>query len=272
MWSASVAPPERSSARAVWLVRLTALLGQVGRMWVGSWFFASLDSPADRARRVRRWARAVLRTLRVEVRVSGSPPCPCEALLLVANHVSWLDSYAINSIDGTRFVAKREVAAWPFIGAIARRVGTIFIKRGCFRSAARTVSVMAAALGKGQSVAAFPEATTSDGRSLRRFFPAMFQAAVLTGARVQPLAIRYCDAAGAPTAAAAFIGDMSVADSLHLLLREPRLTVELTFCPPIDPTGSTRRQLAQQSRAAIAEALELEHDPEQLPVPFPYAA
>lgn len=118
----------------------------------------------------------------------------------------------------------------------------------------------------------FPEATTSDGRELLRFFPAMFQAAVLTGARVQPVALRYRGANGAFTAAAAFVAEMSIADSLRLLLREPGLTVEVIFCAPIDPTDCTRRELAYRARAAIAQALDLADGLERplAPAPTPF--
>jgi 1-acyl-sn-glycerol-3-phosphate acyltransferase len=88
----------------------------------------------------------------------------------------------------------------------------------------------------------------------------MFQAAVLTGVPVRPVALCYRDQHGAPSTAAAFVGDMSVADSLRLLLREPRLSVDVIFCAPIDPIGRTRRELAALARAAIADALGLADD------------
>jgi 1-acyl-sn-glycerol-3-phosphate acyltransferase len=105
-------------------------------------------------------------------------------------------------------------------------------------------------------VAAFPEGTTSEGDRLLRFYPAMFQAAVLSGAPVQPVAIRYRAADGTATRAAAYVGDMTVLDSLTRLLREPRLTAELIFCAPLDSAGQNRKQLAAAARDAIGAALE----------------
>jgi 1-acyl-sn-glycerol-3-phosphate acyltransferase len=154
-------------------------------------------------------------------------------------------------------VAKAEVSGWPVIGTIAARFDTLFLKRGCYRAAARMVGTLAAALCAGQPAAVFPEGTTSAG-GLLRFYPALFQAAVLSGARVQPVAICYRRADGAPTNAAAFVGEMSIFDSVCRLVREPRLTAELVFCAPIDPSGRTRRELAGLARAAIAAALGLD--------------
>jgi 1-acyl-sn-glycerol-3-phosphate acyltransferase len=242
------------------LRRLTALLVLRCRLWLAAVTRAARLSAAGRRALAGCWARRLLVLLRIEVRLSGSVPPADEPLLLVANHVSWLDSYALNAVNGARFVAKSEVAAWPVIGTIAARFGTVFIKRGCYRAAARTVGVLAELLASGHPVAVFPEATTSDGQGLRSFYPAMFQAAVRRGAWVQPVAICYRDAAGAPTDAAAYVGDMSIADSLRRLLREPRLIVEITFCPPLDPYARTRRELAAEARESIAAALGLAED------------
>jgi 1-acyl-sn-glycerol-3-phosphate acyltransferase len=214
---------------------------------------------AHRRRVAQRWARRLLHTLRVEVRVRGHVPAADAPLLLVANHVSWLDSYALNTVSAARFVAKAEVLGWPVIGPIAAGFGTFFLKRGCYRAAARLVGGLAETLGAAQPVGGFPEGTTSQGDELLHFYPAMFEAAVLSGARVQPVAIRYRGADGAPTRAAAYVGDMSVLDSVRRLLLEPRLTAEIVFCAPLDPTGRTRRELAALARAAIAAALQLEH-------------
>ena len=236
-------------------LRLTRLVLHLLHAWGAACAVAPRLRPEARARLVRRSARRLLEVLAVDVRVDGAPAG--DARLLVANHVSWLDTYAVHTVDPVRFVAKSEVASWPVVGAVAQRIGTIFIKRGCIRSAARTVGALAEALCRGDSVAAFPESTTSDGRDLLPFFPALFEAAVLTGARVQPVAVRYRDVSGQRSAAAPFVGEMSMLDSLRLLLREPRLTVELTFCAPIDPHGLTRRELAARSHMAIAAALGL---------------
>ena len=187
--------------------------------------------------------------MRGEVPAAGVP------VLLVANHVSWLDSYALNTVNAARFVAKSEVAGWPVVGRVAAAFGTFFIKRGCYRDAARTKDRVAGALRRGQAVAAFPEGTTSEGDIVRPFFPALLQAAVDAGTAVQPVAIRYRNRSGGPTTAPAYVGDMSVADSLARLVRECDLHAELVFCPPLLPIGRTRRELATQARQSIAAVL-----------------
>ena len=259
MSSDSYALPERTgdcggvlpTALPMRALRFARLLMLLVRLWVFARFAPARLTPTARARAVRGWAQRILATLSVDVRTRGHVPAADAPLLLVANHVSWLDSYALNTVSAARFVAKSEVRGWPLIGAVATRFDTIFIKRGCHRSAARVVGSLATALSEASPAAAFPEGTTSEGDRLLRFFPAMFQAAVLSGARVQPVAIRYRDSHGARTNAAAFVGEMSVLGSLRRLLREPRLTAELVFCAPLDSAGRTRRELAALAHAAI---------------------
>ena len=237
------------------VARFTALLVVLLRLFLVARFRFEHLSAADRDRSIHLWARRLLRALCIEVRARGHIPAP-GALLLVANHVSWLDAYALNTVSTARFVAKSEVRGWPIVGVIATRFGTYFLERGRYRAAARAVVALADTLRARQPVAVFPEGTTSEGDSVLPFYPAMFQAAVLSGARVQPIAIRYRTVDNRPTRAAAYVGEMSILDSVRHLLREPRIIVELAFCAPLDPHGRTRKELAVAARAAIVAALE----------------
>ena len=244
-------------------IRLLRILAVVLRLYLVARIIAARRSPAARSRLIEPCARRLLRAIALEVRPRGHIPAPGAPLLLVANHISWLDTYALNTVSAARFVAKSEVYGWPIVGTIAAQFGTFFLERGRYRAAARTVAALADALRAAQPVAVFPEGTTSYGECVRHFYPAMFQAAVLSGARVQPVAIRYRDADGAPTEAAAYVGDMSLLESLRVLLRQPRLVADLVFCAPLDATHRTRKQLAIEARSAIVTALGLTQGAEQ---------
>ncbi len=258
---ARLTPPRAAAAArrgatsfATRAARVARLVYHLLRLWLATFRAAPSLSAEEREAFVRRWAVRILQALAVRVVVRGEVPAAGVPVLLVANHVSWLDSYALNTVNAARFVAKSEVAGWPVVGRVAAAFGTFFIKRGCYRDAARTKDRVAGALCCGQSVAAFPEGTTSEGDIVRRFFPALLQAAVDAGTAVQPVAIRYRNRSGATTAPA-YVGDMSIADSLGRLVRECELHAELVFCPPLLPIGGTRRELATQARQSIAAAL-----------------
>jgi 1-acyl-sn-glycerol-3-phosphate acyltransferase len=208
-------------------------------------------------RAVEESSRAMLAAVAVDVEVRGARPLLAGPVLLVANHVSWLDVQALGAVLGTRFVAKTEVRAWPIVGTLAARFGTLFIRRGHRRDAHRTKNAIAKLLVTGERVVVFPEGTTTDGTRIAPFHAALLQAAVDAAIPVQPVAIRYRDADGGPTDAAAFIDDMTFADSLARVLARPRLVAELTFGAPIWAADKSRREIAARCCEIIAATLGL---------------
>ncbi|HAS29135.1 MAG TPA: 1-acyl-sn-glycerol-3-phosphate acyltransferase, partial [Alcanivorax sp.] len=62
----------------------------------------------------RRWCLRFLTILGVELRVQG--PLRAGPVLLVSNHVSWLDIPVIAAARPCYFLSKAEVAEWPLIG------------------------------------------------------------------------------------------------------------------------------------------------------------
>jgi 1-acyl-sn-glycerol-3-phosphate acyltransferase len=109
-------------------------------------------------------------------------------------------------------------------------------------------------LGAGELMCVFPEGTTSNGLAVLPFHANMFQAAVSASVPVQPLCIMYEDAQGRQSTAPAYIDDLSLADSLNLLLRGGPLTAHVYVGAPLAP-GADRRTLAAEAEGVIAQAL-----------------
>lgn len=203
---------------------------------------------------VRWWVCTLCRILHLDLRVSGA--LPTRPTLLVTNHVSWLDIPALLSVLDASFVAKRDVVHWPVIGTLAARVGTIFLARGQRNAAKTTADVMTWRLAQRRHVILFPEATTSDGHGVRRFYARLYQAAVRTHSRIQAVALRYPGLDG-PQGTAPFIDDDELFGHLWRLLGEKRIVAELRFCDPIPPDAD-RRTLANRTRHQICAALGFE--------------
>ncbi|HEX4985855.1 MAG TPA: lysophospholipid acyltransferase family protein [Burkholderiales bacterium] len=207
---------------------------------------------------VARWSARLLGILNVRAVVTGGPPrSPGRHAVLVANHVSWLDIQLIHSVWQVRFVAKSEVRRWPVIGWLSARVGTLFIRRGRGRHAARINEAIHEAFRRGDAIGVFPEGTTSDGSELTRFHASLLQPAVDEDALVYPAALRYLDAAGNVCRQASYVGDASLLESMRMIFRQRTIVAELRFLPAIDAVGRTRRELAAAAQAVIAEALNL---------------
>jgi 1-acyl-sn-glycerol-3-phosphate acyltransferase len=209
--------------------------------------------PRWRAQITRDCARAALRVLGIGHTWRGTRPV--RGALLVANHISWLDILVLMAEQRPpRLVAKAEVRGWPLLGWIARYTGSIFIDRARPRTLPETVALACAALAQGETVAVFPEGTTSCGVGTGGFRPAFFQAAIDTGAAVVPLTLRY-RAAGVPTPAPAFIGDDTLLASLRRVLAVRRLGVQVSAGAAIHPAPiASRRMLAKVASLAVGSA------------------
>ena len=204
------------------------------------------------------WAAKLLRIVGISVQVEGDPPAAGgRGELVAANHVSWLDIFALQAIRPIRFVAKSEVRDWPLAGWIAEHAGTLFIRRGFRREAARTNEQVLAALAGGDCVGIFPEGTTTDGDVLLKFHASLFEPAVTSGAPVHPCAISYQHADGSLCRAVAYVGDLSFMQSLGLAIRQRGVVARVRFAPIVETAGSSRRDVAFAARTRVASLLGL---------------
>lgn len=206
---------------------------------------------------MRRWCRRLLGLLNVEARLVGRLDGHPGNVLIVANHVSWLDIIVLAAHRPARFVAKSEVARWPVAGGLVRGAGTLFVSREHRHDIKRVNHRASQVLADGEAVAVFPEGTTTDGTTVLRFHASLLQPIVDSQGHVQPVAIRYCDAAGAHTTAPAYVGDETFVASFWRVCGERRLVVELTVPPALPAQRAHRRELARSAEAAIRTALGL---------------
>ncbi|APR03707.1 lyso-ornithine lipid acyltransferase [Thauera chlorobenzoica] len=204
----------------------------------------------------RRWSRALLRILGIELEAEGEPIAP--GCLLVANHISWVDIFAINALAPAAFVSKAEVRTWPLIGWLAATNDTLFLRRGS-RGHARIINAETAArLEAGGNVAIFPEGTTTDGTEVLHFHAALLQPAIACGRPVQPLALRYLSTDGGHNRAPAYDGDLSLGQCIANIIATRRSIVRIRIAPPCPTTdGVDRRILAQHTRDWVLAASRL---------------
>lgn len=240
-----------------------SLLTRVARFAGISWHLADglltaafcfpFYSEARRTRAIRHWSAVLLRRLGVRLHVEGELHAG-RPLMLVANHVSWLDIFAVNAVQPVRFVAKSEIRRWPAIGWLCEKTGTLFIERGRRADAGRVNRLTAEALRAGDVIAVFPEGTTSNGAQVLRFHSALLQPALLADAVVQPVAIRFERVDGTLCVEAAYDGDKNLLQSICDIISQPHIEARLFLLPPL-PAQADRRALANAAQAAIVNRL-----------------
>lgn len=213
----------------------------------GLWRLGRLSSPWPR-----RFLGAVAWIVGARVRVVGEP-CRRQVVLL-ANHLSWLDIPLLAGTTGTGFVAKADLANVPLVGWLCSLNHTVFVSRDDRFGIAGQIERLRGALACDRPVAIFPEGTTGDGGTLLPFKAALLAALdpPPPGLLVQPVRIDY----GEATAELAWFGEESGArHARRVLSRRGRFSATLSFLPPFDPRDVRgRKAIAAEARRRIVAA------------------
>ena len=209
----------------------------------------------ERRRRVRHaWSCRLLSLFGFSLKIEGT--LPTASGLIAANHVSWIDIFAMNALTPVAFVSKDDVIHWPIIGTLARHNETIFLQRGS-RGHAHTIGRdMANRLESGNWLAVFPEGTTTDGTHLHPFHAALLQPAIDADVPVTPVALRYEDAQGNHSLLPAYAGDTSLWESFCMILSARQLVIRLTIGDPIKAAAGTGNQGRKQLALALHDQIQ----------------
>ena len=190
-------------------------------------------------------------------------------LLIVANHVTWLDIVVLGSIAPLSFAAKSEMKSWPVFGSLAKLQRTVFINRSRRSKAGQQVDDIANRMEERQIIVLFPEGTTTDGNQLAPFKTPLFEAAKIAlnnspvdTALVQPVSICYTKLHGLPIGRAdrphvAWPGEIGLGESFFPVLQQGALDVRVQLGVPIVLTEqSNRKIIARESVASIRSMLD----------------
>lgn len=194
--------------------------------------------------------------LRIEIRVDGPAVDALPGnLLIVANHVSWLDVFVLHSLRPSRFIAKSELRDWPLLGHLIVGSGTLFLERGRRRDAQRINGHAREVLSSGDTIAIFPEGTTTDGTEVLPFHASLLQPIIDARGHLQPVAIRYRGSDGSYSDAPAYVGETSFVECLWRVLGERRMIVDVTLGPTLPTSGRHRRALSREAEEIIRAAV-----------------
>jgi 1-acyl-sn-glycerol-3-phosphate acyltransferase len=207
------------------------------------------------------WQRAAAALVGLHVRVEGSPSA-ARPLLIVSNHVSWLDIVTLGRVLPLSFIAKHDVDGWPVVRWLARLQQSIFVDRKRRTATAASNGAIAARLARGDAIVLFAEGTTGDGIAVLPFRSALVGAATAAVAHgrevvVQPVAIVYTAFHGLPIGRlrmsdVAWHGDMELAPHLVRLLCIGSIDAVVAFGTPIAVAdGIDRKAVTAQAEAEV---------------------
>ena len=236
------------------LQAVVSLVFAMGR--VPFWLAAEAGSTRGRAHERAFFAR-IAKGFGITIELCGKVD-PAPGTLFVMNHISWADIPVILAAIDADFVAKGDIARWPFIGRLALRLDPVFVARDEQYQSHHQVDAIRARLRKGRSVILCPEGTTSDGTCILPFRTSLFAAADVVQS-VQPICLTYLDRKGQALKPqrmreVAWINDDDLLAGAARLARETTLA-RVELLPPISvESHANRKQLAGAVRHCIAEA------------------
>ena len=206
--------------------------------------------------------RILLKGLRIRLKVEGSP-APGPHVLLVPNHVSWLDVPVLGAAAPMTFLAKSEVGESRLARLLTAAQGTIFVERGRRTAIPRVNAAMAAAMTAGRPVVLFAEATTGDGNRLLPFHSSHFESLrpgpPEAGRFVQPVFLDYARRGGTVVdrrerPRIAWYGDMTFSPHLLQFLAGPPVECVVTFLEPWSiPPDFDRKGVARETRRRLRD-------------------
>jgi len=223
------------------------------------WLLVRLKSPLARTF-PHRYHRLVAFLFGIHIRTIGKPVTG-EGVLMVANHTSWADIVIFSAAAPISFVAKAEVARWPFFGTLARLQRTVFVERERRSATGETRDAIRSRLLNGDALVLFPEGTSHDGNTILPFKSALLGAAearLASGAhvKVQPVSVGFTGLHGMPMGREnrplfAWYGDMEMVPHLWEALLAGPLDVVVQFHEPLSLDRMDRKTLATRAQEIV---------------------
>lgn len=189
---------------------------------------------------------------------------PARPLLLVSNHFSYLDLFAIGSHIPASFTPKSEIASWPVIGMLCKMAGCRFIDRRTTKTM-ENKRALEQAREEGEIISLFPEGTTNEGHSILPFKSSFFSLAEQADITVQPLSIIYTHLNGKRVNADAlpvigWYGDALFFPHVVQFLKQRSAAVTLHFHPAVHGKDfASRKELALYCQKTVASAFAFGH-------------
>ena len=119
------------------------------------------------------WGKALLRIIRAQLNITGNLP-QHKPIVLVSNHLSYVDILVYCALFCPVFIAKAEIASWPIIGHLCRSFSVLFINRKSIRQSYKLQQQLYQVYKTPHSIVFFPEGTSTDGTAVQPFKPLLF--------------------------------------------------------------------------------------------------
>lgn len=112
-------------------------------------------------------------------------------VLLVGNHLSYVDALVLASLSPCHFVTSIEIKKTLGLGQICQLANCLFVERRSRNFLTQEIAEISQTLRQDRKVVVFPEGTSTNGEKVLRFKRPLFQAALDSKRPVQTFCLNY---------------------------------------------------------------------------------
>lgn len=252
-----------SRPRACWRILLISLWTALLILPITILKLAHANAPLHSLAQL--WHRGVLKILNIKVHLQGTPLKTCDSkngLLLVGNHISYLDIIVLSTLFPCRFIAKDDVAQWPVFGLFAKLQNSLFVSRTKKQNIPKIQAEIKQKLFLGYPYILFAEGTSSAGTYVLPYKSSLIQ----NGddkyqIYAQAFAIQYSKLNGMPIGRFhrpyfGWYGDMQLTPHIWDLISLQSATAEVMLTKPIRTQAKKRKEITQQLQQQTQKSLE----------------
>ncbi len=140
------------------------------------------------------WCRVFVRALDTDLKLvhKNTRPLP-EHYILVANHPSAFEDFAIPALFDIYPLAKTGVRDWLLLGRISDYAGTIYVERKNAESRHSALQSLIETVQNGKNIVIFPEGGCHGRRIYHTFHTGAFDISLQSGIPVVPVFLHYID-------------------------------------------------------------------------------
>jgi len=197
------------------------------------------------------WAKGIAWIAGVKTVVHGEIPQE-SGVLLVSNHLGYLDILAHASNFKLRFTPNDGIRKWFFAGQLVALSAPIWIDRKHPRKAAEYAAEFRDTMANGVSLLVYPEGTSTDGKRGMLNFKSTVFASLPPSAPIVPMVLFYHETpADIP---AAWFDDTPFSRHGWRVLGLKKVQIDLYLLPPVYAgANEERKQLAARVREKMLE-------------------
>jgi 1-acyl-sn-glycerol-3-phosphate acyltransferase len=245
--------PKLSPRRLPWLLLVLPVLWLVLLAWLIALYLVTFipgshAGPTYRSN-ARAWCRVFVYSLGIDLKLVMATTLPIPAhYILIANHPSVLEDFAIPGLFDITPLAKAGVRDWYFLGRISAYAGTVFVQREAKASRKHALQRLIDAAAAGSNLVIFPEGGCKGIDIYHTFRTGAFEVSLQTGVPVLPVYLQYKDERGFEWTS------QSMPQKLIEILLLPDRRVRYIVMSPIEPDQfSDKQQYANFARQQFVD-------------------